>query len=455
MEREVNIADELGKLIYPVKLIDIEIYGGLRFYLSMSQEVHLFDETSDPVEHLIRSIGRNANLTEANSQRNAPADNAEESSPIVEAELDLPKQNRESNTPPRDWSKPRKSLLPPPYDWHFTGLATRLQKKLLLAVGLFVILFGVVYYLAGNWAEDRSTHEAIHREQGAQTPLWSGDLSAKKKEEAQTAQNSLISDYSMKEETDLLERFRLPEMQGIRAGTYMMGSWNGAKDEQPVHEVTVAAFEIARHELTWGEWGQCEAAGVCEDLERPDWINKLNKDESAKHPVVNVSWDDAQVYIGWINSVSIGGYRLPDEREFEYLLRDGSTGEYPWSHAEQCAYTNGADQSYNDSRSTNWGANCNDGFATTAPVGSFPENSFGVYDISGNVWEWAHNCWIENYRLAPSWGSVMSEWGDCSQRTLRGGGWSSKLEGLRSANRDWSRRGDGSTNAGFRLARTL
>ena len=247
----------------------------------------------------------------------------------------------------------------------------------------------------------------------------------------------------------------LPEMRRIPAGTFNMGSEDGASDEQPVRSVAIAEFEMARHELTWGEWQQCESAGVCPVLERPDWINELETEEGDQHPVINVSWDQAQVYIDWINTVTGGGYRLPSEAEFEYALRAGSEAEYPWEQAEQCDYSNGRDQAYQrENPDSNIPfADCDDGYINTAPVGSFRVNAFDLYDTSGNTWEWTQDCWNDSYVGAPSDGSAW-ETGECDRRVLRGGGWSNVPENLRSANRFRNFRVNGLNSVGFRLART-
>ena len=247
----------------------------------------------------------------------------------------------------------------------------------------------------------------------------------------------------------------LPDMQLIPAGTFSMGSENGVSDEQPVHRVTIAAFELARHELTWGEWQQCESAAVCPVLERPNWINEMEAAKRTQHPVVNVSWDEAQIYIGWINTVTDGGYRLPSEAEFEYALRAGAEEEYPWEKAEQCEYSNGLDKAYQrENPGITEGADCGDGFIYTAPVGSFRANAFELYEVSGNTWEWTQDCWNGNYEEAPGDGSAW-ETGECDWRVWRGGGWDDRPVDLRSANRSWNFRDDGSSIVGFRLARTL
>ena len=89
----------------------------------------------------------------------------------------------------------------------------------------------------------------------------------------------------------------------------------------------------------------------------------------------------------------------------------------------------------------------------TAPVGSFPANAFGLYDMVGNVWEWTEDCWNETYRGAPADGSPWT--GDCSRRVVRGGSWGRDPDFLRSAYRDRSLAVNRAYSLGFRVARTL
>ena len=179
------------------------------------------------------------------------------------------------------------------------------------------------------------------------------------------------------------------------------------------------------------------------------------RDRGKRHPVVNVSWDQAQVYIDWINTVTAGGYRLPSEAEFEYALRAGSEAEYPWERGEQCDYSNGRDQAYqheNPDSNIPFG-DCDDGYIYTAPAGSFRVNAFDLYDTSGNTLEWTQDCWNDSYVGALS---DVSAWetGECDRRVLRGGGWDDEPEILRSAFRIWNDRDVGYNDVGFRLART-
>ena len=95
-----------------------------------------------------------------------------------------------------------------------------------------------------------------------------------------------------------------------------------------------------------------------------------------------------------------------------------------------------------------------DRWVNTSPVGSFPANPFGLYDMHGNVWEWVQDCWIENYNNA-SGNSSARETGSCSARVNRGGSWFNNPAGIRSADRDGYTPATRYYGFGFRLARTV
>ena len=240
----------------------------------------------------------------------------------------------------------------------------------------------------------------------------------------------------------------LPTMVPIPAGTFMMGSPEDEEgrddDEGPQHSVTLAAFEMAETELTFAEWDRCVQAGACQEVDDEGWGRE-------DRPVINVSWNDAQVYIDWLNqALGLSGanrYRLPSEAEWEYAARAGTTTAYYWGDESQCEYANEPDLA----------GECDDEFEYTAPVKQFKPNAWGLYDMSGNVWEWVEDCWHRNYENAPSDGSPWLEEneGDCDRRALRGGSWVIDPRNLRSANRFRFARGGAGSGAGFRLARTL
>ena len=137
------------------------------------------------------------------------------------------------------------------------------------------------------------------------------------------------------------------------------------------------------------------------------------------------------------------GYRLPSESEWEYAARAGTETAYSWGDeiGHNRANCDGCDSKWDNKK--------------TSPVGSFEPNAFGLYDMHGNVYEWAEDCWHDNYEGAPSDGSAWTSGGDSSRAVVRGGSWSYNPRYLRAANRDRvtpSNRGDYS---GFRLVQDL
>ena len=124
--------------------------------------------------------------------------------------------------------------------------------------------------------------------------------------------------------------------------------------------------------------------------------------------------------------------------------------------AELCRYTNVGDLDYSEQHPGDSGVNraCRDGYAFTSPVGSFPPNQFGLYDMLGNVNDWTEDCWNANYSGAPTDGTAWQS-GDCGRRVVRGGSWDADLSGVRSANRRNPPTSSRNTTLGFRVARTL
>ncbi len=243
-----------------------------------------------------------------------------------------------------------------------------------------------------------------------------------------------------------------PELVVIPAGTFLMGSsereLGSRQDEGPRHRVSfVQPFALGCYAVTFEEWDACVAEGGGNGYKPNDqgW-------DRDRHPVINVSWDDAQAYLQWLNAkvtavgtVSIGGngpYRLPSEAEWEYAARAGTTTAYYW----------GDDIGRNNANGGAGGGQW-DG-QSTAPVGSFAPNRFGVYDMLGNVWEWIEDCWHDTYEWAPQDGRAWTA-NDCKSRVLRGGSWCNGLDFLRSAYRSWGAPDDRDSAIGFRVARTI
>ena len=227
------------------------------------------------------------------------------------------------------------------------------------------------------------------------------------------------------------------EMIAIPGGTFRMGDLNGGGDdvEKPVHSVTVPAFRMGKYEVTFAQWDACVADGGCGGYQPED-----EGFGRADRSVINVSWNDVQGYIDWLNNKTGENFRLPTEAEWEYAARAGSTSIYSW----------GNDIGQNRA---NCDENCNDRWENTAPVGSFSANDWGLHDMHGNVEEWVQDCYNESYIRAPTDGSAWTSSGDCNFRVCRGDGWNSFPQNLRSAARFGEHvRIDRASHLGFRLA---
>ena len=164
--------------------------------------------------------------------------------------------------------------------------------------------------------------------------------------------------------------------------------------------------------------------------------------QEENQPVVCVDWNDAQAYTKWLSKKTGKHYRLPSEAEWEYAARAGTSTIYYW----------GKDIGQNNANCADCGSQW-DG-KQTSPVGSFAPNVFGLYDMSGNVWELVEDNWHDNYNGAPTDGSAWH--GNSEARVLRGGSWVNAPYLVRTAKRIFSGgSGPRDYNTGFRLARML
>ncbi len=172
------------------------------------------------------------------------------------------------------------------------------------------------------------------------------------------------------------------EMIFVTGGTFLMGQKDGEFDEKPVHEVTLSNFYIGKYEVTVSEYQKFCKATKRSMPKEPEWGWQED------HPIINTSWNDAMAFIEWLNSETGETYRLPTEAEFEYVIREGGKpGTFSWGDGQPTE--NIADISYSKVyKSRGYWEGYDDGFAYTAPVGSFQPNTLGVYDINGNMWEW-------------------------------------------------------------------
>jgi len=263
-----------------------------------------------------------------------------------------------------------------------------------------------------------------------------------------------------------------PTMIEILPGRVVMGAdraeWAAGEDEFPRHEVGVRkSFRISQTQVTRGAFLAFVAVtgyqrtGACRVSSDAGWVDDRSADwrtpgyaQSDLHPVVCVSWMDAQAYIDWLNRESGGSYRLPTESEWALAARAGSTGRNFWGDSayDSCTYGNVNDLSAKN-KSVKVAEPCDDGYLYTSPVGSFMPNGFGLYDIQGNAWEWVADCWTGDYNGHPLDGSAMqNSEGECAQRVARGGSWYDTPGPVRLEAREHRPAATAMSFIGFRLA---
>ena len=253
----------------------------------------------------------------------------------------------------------------------------------------------------------------------------------------------------------------------IPAGSFQMGdAFNeGGSDERPVHTVTLDAFYLGVYEVTNAQYcaflnergNRTEGGVTWLDIGDSDCLIEQSgarfvpKSGYADHPVVEVSrWDAIKYCNGRSREEGLdvcynestgecdfgrSGYRLPTEAEWEYAARGGLAGKrYPWGgddpDGSQCNFADrNTDFSWRD-------PSADDGYAVTAPVGSYAPNGYGLYDMAGNVYEWCSDWYDEDYySRSPSSNPQGPSSG--TYRVLRGGSWSGTPNGVRCAFRLW------------------
>jgi sulfatase modifying factor 1 len=198
----------------------------------------------------------------------------------------------------------------------------------------------------------------------------------------------------------------------IPGGSFYMGS-KFQKDEQPVHQVQINGFYMDKYEVTVAEYHEFCRVAHLNMPEQPYWNNE-------DHPVVNVSWNDARLYAKWKSK------RLPTEAEWEYAARCGAKDYfYSWGNHNPFRKNGGniADESLKSEKPL-WRIwkSYYDGFPYTSPVGSFYSSEYGLYDMTGNVWEWCSDWYDANYYKS-SPGSNPRGPDKGNHKVLRGGSW--------------------------------
>ncbi|MEJ7560075.1 MAG: SUMF1/EgtB/PvdO family nonheme iron enzyme [Pedobacter sp.] len=214
-------------------------------------------------------------------------------------------------------------------------------------------------------------------------------------------------------------------MVTVQGGRFAMGG-NNNNDEKPIHNVTLSSFKIAKYEITQGQWQKIMGT------------HQFSHKDCLNCPVESVGWDEVQTFIKRLNTLSCKNYRLPTEAEWEYAARGGT-------HSKKLEYA-GSD----DINEVAW--TYDNSASNTHIVGQKKPNELGLYDMSGNVWEWCNDWYDENYYIkSPTNDPKGPKRGP--HHIIRGGSWSRKPAISRVAYRNRERIGN--RYIGFRLASSL
>ena len=207
------------------------------------------------------------------------------------------------------------------------------------------------------------------------------------------------------------------ELVYVPAGRFIMGSNDGENDERPAHEVYLDAYWIDKYEVTNAQYRYCVSAGKCDKPSNKLYYEYYDNPGYANHPVVDVSWRNANDYCTW------AGRRLPSEAEWEKAARGTDGRTYPWGNGSPSASL------------LNYNFNKRDTTVTTA-VGSYPNgvSPYGALDMAGNVWEWVADWYDASYYSKSPVGNPTGPSAG-EDRVWRGGSWASNDSDVRSTTR--------------------
>jgi formylglycine-generating enzyme required for sulfatase activity len=267
-----------------------------------------------------------------------------------------------------------------------------------------------------------------------------------------------------------------PEMVALSPGEFMMGSPESEFERRepegrPRRVVIATRFAIGKFEITMDQFSafvaesgmavgeQCrKIVGLSGSSAR--WgapeasFRQPGFEVTSKHPVVCISWHDAQAYVAWLGRRTGKPYRLPTEAEWEYSARAGTSTSYSFGDdaTALCAYAKFADLA----SPFGWRGGCRSDIATygAIPVGSLMPNPWGLFDMHGNAWEWVEDCWTPNAMEIPTDGSALSRPG-CDMGVIRGGSWAAGSGRSRSASRWPTPIAEHYQHVGFRVALSL
>ncbi len=240
----------------------------------------------------------------------------------------------------------------------------------------------------------------------------------------------------------------------ILAGEFTMGS-DDYDNEKPPHNVLLDGYWMGKTEVTVGQFRifindngymtEAERSGGAYVYAEGSWQEKIDANwknpyfsQDDKHPVVCVSWNDANAYCDWLSKKTGLKFKLPTEAQWEKAARGEDRRKYPWGNNPPSGdKVNFADKQAWEKEKFDWAdKDIDDGYAYTSPVGTYPHGAsfYGLLDMAGNVWEWCADWYgSDYYKNSPGKNPVGSESG--TDRVLRGGGWGDDAPDIRCATR--------------------
>lgn len=239
--------------------------------------------------------------------------------------------------------------------------------------------------------------------------------------------------------------------------TFMMGAPADEPDREPFdglpRKVTIAyPLAVGKFEVSEAEWQACLKDGGCTRVPRAECRLEQgckpkpeDPTDRSLFPVNDINWSEAQTYVKWLSAKTGQTYRLLSEAEWEFAARGGAKTTYAWGKQAGRAFAN-----YGMETCCGPYAGGEDKWELASPVGSFPANGFGLYDMAGNVWEWVADCWEES--PGPVNGSAREK-PNCRMRMTRGGSWATLPQRMRPAFRQGTGAGERDNFIGFRVAR--
>jgi formylglycine-generating enzyme required for sulfatase activity len=222
-----------------------------------------------------------------------------------------------------------------------------------------------------------------------------------------------------------------PEMVSLPGGKFPMGSTLDSS-EAPIHTVSIKPFAISKFPVTIRAWNQCVAAKAC---------SYLPADEDGDAPVTNVSYNDAQQFIAWLDQATQKKFRLPSEAEWEYAAHGGTRTKYWWGDDMQPGMVNCK--------------GCNVDQTARQTVKDVKPNPFGLYDMGGGLAQWVSDCWHKNYQGAVADGSAWLDADYCVFHVIRSGSWRNDPSYVRPTSRSFYDGRIRYPTHGFRIARSL